>query len=1125
MRRHVEFGCGISSAKAPLAYYGIGFHFLGEVPSKIDVMSESSARYSFIQLKLADNAFDSILLNKTFLQFPNAAISFCFDGTKEATDTRQSLFMRAPFLPTSVGAYPVLRTIFLGFSVSPSKGAKSNAEMTMHLIKEWAQFVPGLYIRILIAFVWSVVDHAALPECKDLSTLAGSAIERYLIENKMSLSDIVGDAFPASMRAWTGDSFHKSSLVSLKAETSAFGNDRGGKDNDVYSPTQVCLDAHYYECRGEGRFNLTTRLEAYMGFKVPIMKALTSQRWENNGKVMNQVLERTLLESHDPDRKNCFAFPDWHIDEIRLYTESQYQYKLLMRTIAGFSDPRFVLAQLKLPCDILLEYWKPANLVDRSRSIKTGAGQGFGMRSFYEHMIFVSSPYWENAHQDLSRYVPLTYQGLDDLRNYAHWTYTNMNDEEKRFSVIQCVAIERAHVLNENGGVRVSETWVISFRDMELYDEEEEWYSPIKRQPFLIQNIHAHRTVASNDGEDVENFDEDLSVMNINQYADFAQRQVVIGLLEGRTKFRELHQPYFRAPQCLHLLTVPGISGAAARFFISLVKRHNPSLLLDFEITDFDDEPNSWDTYFSTMLVPTPAELAKRVTLIQNEVSVVSWMARFGLLNKDFSLEWNTLCHVTASRHSDPANDFCSSYPLLHVCFGYTIDLLSNTDYVCEQSNALLTNLVEPGSSLVKQDVVLDYFFNVLSPINDACRLIGTSKEEVDARRGKGAHVRLRAVDTHEKRRMQVLLAAQVADRYTSELMSLVPTREYIAQKGTGAFNSIQKELVLAVAAEKRQQHPMHLDKIYAAISSLQDVAIKHDEDLWAEITETPQDTAVAILMTPNFWHNVPNNIIFGDVKWVLPHAHTLMRIRTDVITVLSTRAWASPSTSLHLWTGDDDSNYPDGWCFTSCARKHEDDGSMIYCERASCNRRCFHLSCVGLTRAPVGHWFCPTCSVSVPQWTFGDACVGATDSFSFERSIIWDRKEKYSKTTRNRQSTPAFFRRQIKAYVVLILGGRSIKRKGLSKIIPKEEPAHFPKKECPFCKCRHAGGIRCYLQSDEDSAFLSAFVRPFGTTIKGILKAKMLAKQGLALGTQEIGLEFDPQRDEEALGGAFEME
>ena len=86
------------------------------------------------------------------------------------------------------------------------------------------------------------------------------------------------------------------------------------------------------------------------------------------------------------------------------------------------------------------------------------------------------------------------------------------------------------------------------------------------------------------------------------------------------------------------------------------------------------------------------------------------------------------------------------------------------------------------------------------------------------------------------------------------------------------------------------------------------------------------------------------------------------------------------------------------------------------------------------------------------------------------------------------------------------------------------EEPAHFPKKECPFCKCRHAGGIRCYLQSDEDSAFLTAFVRPFGKTLKEILKKKMLAKQGLALGAQGLGLDFDPQRDEEDLGGEFEM-
>jgi hypothetical protein len=265
------------------------------------------------------------------------------------------------------------------------------------------------------------------------------------------------------------------------------------------------------------------------------------------------------------------------------------------------------------------------------------------------------------------------------------------------------------------------------------------------------------------------------------------------------------------------------------------------------------------------------------------------------------------------------------------VQFGYTLDILSNTNYVCEQSNALLDNLVEPGSSLVKQDVVLDYFFNVLAPINDVCRLLSTSKEEVEARRAKGAHVRLRAVDTHEKRRMQVELAAQVAHRYTPELMSLVPTREELAKKGTGSFNSIQKELVLAVAADKKQQHPVHLENIYEAIASLQDVAIQHDEDMWGESTETLQDAALAILATPNFWHHVSNEEIFEDVKWALPHAHTLMKIRTnDEIKVVTTRKWASLSTSFQLWTGEDDGDYPDGWCLPSCARKHEDDGSMI---------------------------------------------------------------------------------------------------------------------------------------------------------------------------------------------------
>ncbi|CAJ0581444.1 unnamed protein product, partial [Mesorhabditis spiculigera] len=45
------------------------------------------------------------------------------------------------------------------------------------------------------------------------------------------------------------------------------------------------------------------------------------------------------------------------------------------------------------------------------------------------------------------------------------------------------------------------------------------------------------------------------------------------------------------------------------------------------------------------------------------------------------------------------------------------------------------------------------------------------------------------------------------------------------------------------------------------------------------------------------------------------------------------------------------------------CVCKKPSDGDMIYCENEDCRIQWFHFECVGLSQAPIGHWFCPECS------------------------------------------------------------------------------------------------------------------------------------------------------------------
>ena len=52
---------------------------------------------------------------------------------------------------------------------------------------------------------------------------------------------------------------------------------------------------------------------------------------------------------------------------------------------------------------------------------------------------------------------------------------------------------------------------------------------------------------------------------------------------------------------------------------------------------------------------------------------------------------------------------------------------------------------------------------------------------------------------------------------------------------------------------------------------------------------------------------------------------------------------------------GDDEKRY--------CVCGSVSYGNMVACENDECPYEWFHYGCVGLTKEPVGVWFCPECS------------------------------------------------------------------------------------------------------------------------------------------------------------------
>ena len=126
---------------------------------------------------------------------------------------------------------------------------------------------------------------------------------------------------------------------------------------------------------------------------------------------------------------------------------------------------------------------------------------------------------------------------------------------------------------------------------------------------------------------------------------------------------------------------------------------------------------------------------------------------------------------------------------------------------------------------------------------------------------------------------------------------------------------------------------------------------------------------------------------------------------------------------------------------------------------------------------------------------------VGAADLFSTTYSLVYNReagkRQTYKDYYRRTCTSPSQARNLLLKYLSIILGGRSRKPQGA--LSPDSDPESYPRCSCPACSysvrdsngnwsdvhIRHAGFVRCYLDSDSDKVFIATFVRPWSKTLR----------------------------------------
>ena len=126
---------------------------------------------------------------------------------------------------------------------------------------------------------------------------------------------------------------------------------------------------------------------------------------------------------------------------------------------------------------------------------------------------------------------------------------------------------------------------------------------------------------------------------------------------------------------------------------------------------------------------------------------------------------------------------------------------------------------------------------------------------------------------------------------------------------------------------------------------------------------------------------------------------------------------------------------------------------------------------------------------------------MGAADLFSTTYSLVYNpeagKRQTHTDYYRRTCTSPPQAWNLLLKYLSIILGGRSRKPQGA--LSPDSDPESYPRCSCPACSysvrdsnrnwsdvhIRHAGFVRCYLDSESDKVFIATFVRPWSKTLR----------------------------------------
>jgi hypothetical protein len=783
MLRNIMYDCNISGTQFMKVMCYTSAYFTGEVDLDC-IAAEKTLRLQCYRLRMVDNLGFGTELLENLQSYPWSGITICIDDTPLGQSNAKSIILRSK---TEQNFESITKNFFLAFPNSFVKVAKRQSELILDVIE---RFCGGrhneLFLRFCICCNGVTVDHAAKAEARNVLNLMKKTATDILAERNQSLSDYVG--FPKMKSGVFGDAFHKHSLWIAAGLAKVVSKERGSKTKEVISATSLPLDISYY-MRKEPTVK-EERCRIFNGKNTRKIPGCTKERWETGAKAKAWVLEGMDIPS-STNHAEMFI-PDFFYSEMRIYPNSSWQFRICDAVTSAIHSPQILVA-MTFEVEVQQKIWKDLNRVSRMKSVH-GNDQGCDFRGYLSYLHFTVGPLVSACAVNPFDFFTKTKASIDVLRDYRICRIEIIQKNGtlwlKKLDPRWCAKINCAHQHNQKI-VKLRDTVWVDLENMKLYDDH-----------FAVTNEEEEDD--DDDHVDVQATvfkliidSEDYLVNNNISTEDAALLEENKVRCAAKTMKQQMiywHREHYRGLCVLFFLTVAGMGRGCARWLIRLARTHKPDILPDFNENVEVDVSFQYDSFFADIY---NAETSASRTLI--EIDVIEWVERFGLFQqRDVFVDLLALTQNDAKsrQRDDTVIRFCEFYPHLHRAFRDGLDSTGHSNYICETMNSIAAHKTKFGDSVETRDAKLNEHVNNQRYINDITRMIGTTEEEVAAKRLSGKNVRLKPGDTKEKGKALA----------TEMLRRCLQNYPEAKKQGLPSINELQRRVTADASFKKRVQ-------------------------------------------------------------------------------------------------------------------------------------------------------------------------------------------------------------------------------------------------------------------------------------------------------------------------------